>query len=46
MSKAIIGSLAILCIGWWFTSYLVLIGWAVYGTTAILKAGAEGGFFD
>lgn len=46
MSKAIIASVATLCIGWWFTTYCVILGWAAYGLLVFFKAAAEGGAFN
>ena len=47
MSKAIMigGSVLLLCIGWWFTTYAVLTFWMGYGTSRLLIAGAKGGAF-
>lgn len=45
MSKFIAISLSViaLAIGWWFTTYLVLICWLFYGVAALVLAGAKGG---
>lgn len=40
---AIGSSAVLLCIGWWFTTYLVLIGWTFFGVAKIFLAGAKGG---
>ena len=46
MSKAIMASIIVFCIGWWFTTYCVITGWALYGLAALLKTAARGGAFD
>ena len=46
MSKAIVASAAALCIGWWFTTYCVILGWAVYGLAVFFGNAGEGGAFN
>lgn len=38
-------TVALLAVGWWFTTWLLIVAWVGYGAFRLLREGAKGGAF-